>query len=261
MPDPVAEEKQPLTGEGDLDENGEPKVTRYDGRAHLHELHPEEEESGSDDLAPHHQPGGHAIDGVNRLPELFSLLPPDEREKLQEDYLVAAVEGAKIRRGVDGQSLVSRVGFYVVSGCYAMLCYGWFAVVYVSPSCPFSYVIHVPFTYHPIGSISELVLGGGGFGCCWTCAVYVLLLGIFIFPGNGHHRERYGRLPERDCGHCEQCDDSVEEDYDHTNGRGGEDGGSSSENGIVAFEENQGVHSGFREHYRHQAEPDDEAGK
>ena len=112
MPVPAAEERQPLTGgdaaeEVELDENGEPKVTRYDGRQHLHELHPEEE--GSDDLAPHHQPGGHAPEGVNRLPELFALLPPEEREQLQEDYLVEAVEGAKIRRGVDGQSQISQV--------------------------------------------------------------------------------------------------------------------------------------------------------
>ena len=48
---PVPEEKQPLTqknedGETELDENGEAKLARYDGRAHLHELHPEMEEEG-----------------------------------------------------------------------------------------------------------------------------------------------------------------------------------------------------------------------
>ena len=95
-----------MAGEGAEEE---PKLARYDGRQHLHELHPDEE-SSEDLLAPAQQLGGHATDGVNRLPELFALLPPDEREKVQEDYLVAAVEGAKIRRGMDSQSQVSTVG-------------------------------------------------------------------------------------------------------------------------------------------------------
>ena len=151
-------------------------------------------EQGSDDIPPHEQVGGHpGLDGVNRLPEMFALLPPEERP--EDDYLVAAVEGAKIRRGVDNQSQVSKVGVRLCRDfrmlcCYVML---WGLVVYVSLSCCGAYsfmqsaLVNNPYTHHPGVGCSW---GGGSFGS-YACAhtfiqfptggrvrYYVLLLGI-----------------------------------------------------------------------------------
>ena len=108
----MPETDEPLNGDEE-EEESEEHVARYDGRAHLHDMHPEWEDSSQATpswVGP--PPGAHAPDGVNRLPELFSLLEPDTLEKMHEDYLVDAVEGARIRRTLENQSQVANVSFF-----------------------------------------------------------------------------------------------------------------------------------------------------